>query len=256
MSRGRVIDVIGPERSGKTDMALTVALNGKPTLLVTMDYNYEYPLKRHRRLHPSSNITVVECFYSLPYELPDSPKSKDFQKRINAIANAVRTPLREMEVQMFSFIRKHSSKPGSANIIIDNGTLLYRDVRLASFGYLHKVPQFMYAKSNNRMHHVINEIRYSGLNAVWLHRVSKEWDEKTDKPTGRYTRDGHKAVGPDVQATLLARFDPDYTNKKTGRTGRFGVEVVDSTFNPDMVGNEYWGKNRTFEFVVAALTEE
>lgn len=254
MSRGYVIDVMGPERSGKNDMGLTVSANGKPTLLATLDFNYVAPYRRHKRL--GGKIEVVECFYSLPYPLPDSPGAKNFKKVIQAIAEAVRPPLRVWEERVFSFIREHSKKQGSANIVVDNGTLLYRAVRLAAFGYLHKVPPFLYAKSNNRMNHIINELRYSGLNVIWLHRVNKEYDEATEKPTGGFVRDGHKSIGPDVQATLLSMYDADFTSKKTGKRGRFGVEVVDSTFNPDMVGKQFWRANRTFAHVIAALTAE
>lgn len=254
MSRGYVIDFMGPERSGKTDAALTVSENGKPTLLCALDFNYVAPYRRHKKR--GGKIEVAECFYSLPYALPDSPKVKNFTKIINSVAEAVRPSLRRMEDRLFSFIREHGKKPGSANVVMDNGTLLYRTVRLAAFGYLHKVPMHLYAKSNNKMNHIINELRFCGLNVVWVHRVNREYNEATDRPTGNFIRDGHKSIGPDVQATLLTMFDSDYTNKKTGKTGRFGVEVVDSTFNPDTVGQQFWRARRTFSTITEALTEE
>lgn len=245
---------MGPERSGKSDFALSVSSNGKPTLLCAMDWNYEAPYKRHKAL--GGDIEVAECFFSLPHPLPDSPKIKNFTRIIQAIAESARPSVRAMETRLFEFIRQHGKKQGSANVVMDNGTIYYRNVRLASFGYLHKVPMHLYAKSNNRMNHIINELRYSGLNVVWIHRVNKEYDEATDKPTGGFIRDGHKSIGPDVQATLLSMYDGDYESKKTGKKGRFGVEVVDSTFNPDSVGQQFWRAKRTFANVITALTTE
>lgn len=239
---GTVLDVMGPERSGKSDFACSIAIDFSPTVYLALDYNYLAPVKRHRRL--GYKIQTAEFFYSLPSAPPTSPKDKDFEKRVNEVAGICRPVFRSFTETLWECLR--SPKVGS--IIIDNGTSLYKLCRYAMFGYVHKVPRHLYAKSSNAMTTIINQVRYSGKNVCWIHRQSEEWDEKTQKPTGEFYRSGFKDIAYEVMASLQAYYNEEKE--------RFGVEVLDSTFSAGMVGRKFSGSKRTFAHVAAALQAE
>jgi hypothetical protein len=230
---GLCIDVRGGERAGKSDFACTVALYGSPkgiTVYLTLDRNYKAPVKRYRRL--GARIMVSEHFISLPIEPPDSPRAKDFQRKVDIIAKTNRPILQAFKTALWSAL----DSPRVKAVIIDNGTLLYRLVRYAKFGYIAKVPRHLYIKSNVEMDSILSKCRASGKNVVWIHRQTEIY--KGDDRTGKFERSGHKDVGYEVQAQLVA-----FRDKK----GKFCIEILDSWLNPDIVGMELKGSARTFE---------
>lgn len=244
MSEGLVLDVMGPERGGKSDFACSVSQYDRsgPTHYLALDYNYRGPVERYRRL--GSKIEVSKFFYSLPFAPPTSPKEKDFQTKIQKVADAVRPSYRAFKEKLWKVLDPKVPGP----VIIDNFTTLHHTCRLACFGYVHKVPMYLYAKRTNEMTTILNQIRYSGKNVVLIHRWSEIWDSN-DKPTGEYERAGaFKPVAYEVMATLVAR--------RSEKSGKFLVEIADSTFNDSTQGMKFIGSKRTFGNVAAALLGE
>lgn len=244
MTEGLVLDVMGPERGGKSDFACSVSLHDRsgPTHYLALDYNYRGPVNRYKKL--GAKITVYPFFYSLPFAPPTSPKEKDFQNKIQKVADSVRPSYNKFKETLWKVLDPKTPGP----VIIDNFTTLHHTCRLACFGYVHKVPMFLYAKRTNEMTTILNQIRYSGKNVVLIHRWSEIWDSN-DKPTGEFERAGaFKPVAYEVMATLVAR--------RSEKTGKFLVRIEDSTFNDSTQGMRFIGKERTFANVASALLGE
>lgn len=243
---GVVLDVIGPERGGKSDFACSLAHYSPPLHYFTLDYNYKAPVKRHIAL--GADIEVHPFFYNLPFAPPTSPKEKDFEKKVNAVAQATRPVFASFKERLWKILSEKR-----ASIVIDNGTVLHYLCRLACYGYVHKIPRHLYAKRTNEMATIINQVRYSGKNVCWVHRWAEIWD-KNDKPTGEFMRAGaFNPIAYDVMATLSATRNEE----RSSELGRpiFQVEVLDSTFGADLVGRRFVGKKRTFEQVATSLLE-
>lgn len=239
---GLVLDIIGPERGGKSDFAASVSLYDRagPTVYFAFDHNYKSAVKRHISL--GAKITVEEFFYSLPFPPPTSPKEKDFEKKVNAVAQAVRPVYNRFKETLWKVLKIKGP------IVLDQMTTLHYVCRLALYGYVHKIPRHLYAKRTNEMSTILNEIRYSGKNVAMIHRWKEIWD-KNDTPTGTFMRDGAFApVAYEVSATLEA--------ERPATTGVFQVRIKDSTYNPDLVGRRFSGSKRTFARVAQRLLEE
>lgn len=238
---GLVLDIMGPERSGKTDFALSVSLIHPPTLLLALDYNYLGPFRRYQRL--GAKIEAKEFFYSLPHPPPTSPKEQGFEQRVNEVANICRPVFKGFQEALWEGL--NGSRFNS--VIIDNGSNLYKLCRFSCFGYIHKVPRHLYAKSTNAMSTIINQVRYSGKNVVWIHRQVEKWVD--DKPSGEFERAGaFKEIAYEVMASLSASRDEE--------SGKFQVEILDSMFNVDSIGRGFRGSKRTFQRVSEVLREE
>lgn len=239
---GMVLDVMGPERSGKSDFACSIAeaYPDKPTAYLALDFNYKGPVRRHRKL--GSKIVPAEFFYSLPQPPPTSPKDNDFKNRVNAIAGICRPVFKSFQNTLWEVLQ---SKAVGA-VVIDNGSSLYKLCRFAMFGYIHRVPMHLYPKSTNAMLTILNQVRYSGKPVCWIHRQSEEW--VNNEPSGQFYRAGFKEVGYEVMASLQAERIEEGKHE-----GKFAVEVLDSTFNNETVGHRFIGKNRTFRRVEEIL---
>lgn len=240
-----VLDVIGPERGGKSDFACSVAQYDRsgPAHYLAFDYNFKGPVARHTKRF-GSRFDIHTFFYSLPFPPPEGPKVKDFEKKVNAIAAVVRPVWSRFKDTLWKLLDAKSRGP----IIMDNWTTLHYVCRLALYGYVHKIPRFLYAKRTNEMSTILNQVRFSGKNVVLIHRWAEIWDDN-DRPTGEFERAGaFKPVAYEVMATLAATRDSD--------SGLFQVEILDSTFNNDTHGLVLKGKRRTFRRVVEALVKE
>lgn len=237
---GLVLDIIGPERGGKSDFATSISLydTSGPTTYFAFDHNYKAAVARHRRL--GAKIQVEEFFYSLPYPPPTSPKEKDFEKRVNAVAQAVRPIWTRFKEVLWKALR------GKGPLVLDQMTTIHYVCRLALYGYVHKIPPPLYAKRTNEMNTILNEIRYSNKNVAMIHRWKETW--KNNVPTGKFERDAAYApVAYEVAATLEAeRLD----------SGIFAVRIKDSMHSADLVGRRFSGEKRTFARVARRLLEE
>ena len=245
-NKGLVIDVQGPERGGKSDFACSVAESFGPTVYLALDIKYPSPVKR--AIRRGYSVTPIELFYDLPCPLPDSPKVKDFDKIINAIAGVCRPVMNRFQEVLLAALK--SPKVGS--VVIDNGTLLYKLLRLATFGYIHKVPMHLYAKTRARMEYLINKTRYSGKPVIWIHRQRAVYKDGVEggktvpkKIEGKWERAGFDDIGWEMQAVVRAFYDDEEM--------KFAVEVVNSTFSPLSMGEVLRGKNRTYEKLVELL---
>jgi len=134
------------------------------------------------------------------------------------------------------------------SIVIDTGTQLYEDIRMAMLGKLVQVMPHQYGPVNDAMRSLIQTLNTSGKHIIITHKIDKEY--KNDKWDGKsYERKGWKDMSFQCQMALRHECEMLREQQDDGSVNvrpQFLTRIIDCNQNPMLKGMELLDDNSTF----------
>lgn len=137
------------------------------------------------------------------------------------------------------------------SIVIDTGTQLYEDIRMALLGKLTQVMPHQYGAVNDELRKLIQTLNTSGKHLIVTHKLDKEY--KNDKWDGKsYERKGWKDLSYQCQINLrhecemVKESDPDMIEQGRLIRPQFCTIIEDCNQNPMLKGLELYDADSTF----------
>lgn len=219
-----ILSVMGLEKHGKTRFALTAP---DPLVYLATDTGDEGLLQTFKAR--GKRLAVGDYHVAKVIELG---QERD-EKVVQAIADACRPKWQAFKHDYLAALKA----PKVRSIVVDTGTGVWELRRLSKFGTLSQVPALFYGQINAEMSLLLTAARHHDKNVIWVHRMRPEWEDKTDKKTGRtqgqktgrYERMGYRDIGFEVMANLLV-YRGELDSKGSPRPqarGEFAVEIQD-----------------------------
>lgn len=222
----------GRERNGKTDFSLTAP---GPIGFIALDSNAENVAKKAQKRGKEIRFAdFTKGKYAAP--LVGKPSPNFHTDRWKAIHDAIHSLMEDKSIR---------------SIVVDTGTQLYEDIRLARLGKLVQVLPHQYGPVNDELRSLIQQLKHSGKHLIVTHKLGKEY--KNDKWDGKsYERKGWSDMA--FQCHMSLRHDcvmvkeEDENRLNEGHTTRpqFSTLIVDCNQNPLLKGIELYDDENTF----------
>jgi len=220
------------ERKGKTQFSLTAP---GPIGFVALDRNAENVAIKAQQLGKTLHFAdFTKGKYAAPMlSKPDANFHKNRWKAINDTLLSL------------------AEAPDIRSIVIDTGTQLYEDIRMALLGKLTQVMPHQYGQVNDELRSLIQKLNTSGKHLIVTHKYDKEY--KNDKWDGKsYERKGWKDMAYQCQINLRHECEMVKEDREEqvelGRTVRpqFCTVIEDCNQNPLLKGLELYDDESTF----------
>lgn len=220
------------ERCGKTHFSLSAP---GPIGYIALDRNAENVAKKAQKLGKLIHFAdFTRGKYAAP--LIGKPEPNFHVNRWKAIHDSLHSLMEDKSVR---------------TIVIDTGTQLYEDVRMARLGKLTQVMPHQYGPVNDELRSLIQQLNTCGKHLIVTHKLDKEY--KNDKWDGKsYERKGWKDMSFQCQMVLQHGCEmvkeEDESRLEQGHTTRpqFSTTVVDCNQNPLLKGIELYDDDNTF----------
>jgi len=192
-----IVCAAGSEKSGKTHFALTAP---DPIAYFDIDVGLEGVAKKFKH----KKIFVAQ-----------------FRRGVELAQREAEAEWDDLEKRVYRAVECKEVK----SLVFDTETEMWELLRMAMLGKLEQVQPYHYGPVNRRMRNLLNTIKDSNKNAVFLSKKSGEY--VNDRYTGKLVRAGFKDTPYVVQMNLDLWFDQE--------DRVFKMRVLDSRHDPDLV---------------------
>ncbi len=218
------------ERKGKTNFSLTAP---GPIGFIALDRNAEnVAIKAQQQGKTVHFADFTRGKFAAP--LVGKPSPNFHTERWKAIYDSLQQCIEDKKIR---------------TIVVDTGTQLYEDIRMARLGKLTQVMPHHYGPVNDELRSLIQTLNTSGKHLIITHKLDKEY--KNDKWDGKsYARKGWSDMG--FQCQMVIRHECEMVKNEEAEDGgpairpQFCTTVMDCNQNPLLKGLELYDADSTF----------